>query len=207
MVRYGMVIDLKKCIGCDSCTIACRAENFTPPRVFWNRVFKFEVGKYPNARLVSLPLMCMHCKSAPCVEACPTGATYRRNDGIVLVDYDKCVGCRYCVVVCPYGERFFNSDLSRYYPNKPSTPYEQLSERLDDPKHHVIGVVEKCTFCADRVDRGQDPACVRSCVANARIFGDLDDPTSSVSRLVATSHAVQLSPELGTDPSVYYIPP
>lgn len=156
MVRYGMVIDLRKCIGCDSCTVACRAENFTPAGVFWNRVFKFEVGKYPFAKLVSLPLICMHCKSAPCVDACPTGATQKRGDGIVVVDYDKCMGCRYCIAVCPYGERYFNSQLGRYYPDKPPTAYEQFSAQLDGSKHHVIGVVEKCTFCADRVDKGQE---------------------------------------------------
>ncbi len=207
MVRYGMVIDLKKCIGCDACTVACRAENATPRGVFWNRLFKFEVGKYPHAKLVSMPLICMHCKNAPCVEVCPTGATHRRSDGIVLVDYSKCMGCKYCIVVCPYGERFFNRTITAYYPGNPPTPYEELSKRLGGPSNHETGIVEKCTFCADRVDKGQEPACVRSCVADARTFGDLDDPNSSVSRLIATKHAVQLGPELGTDPSVYYVPP
>lgn len=202
-----MVIDLKKCIGCDSCTVSCRAENFTPAGVFWNRVFKFEVGKYPHAKLVSLPLICMHCKNAPCVDACPTGATHKRDDGIVVVDYDKCMGCKYCIAVCPYGERYFNSQLGQYYPEKPLTAYEQFSKQLNGSKHHMIGVVEKCTFCADRVDKGQEPACVKSCVSNARTFGDLDDPNSQISQLIAMKHAVQLSPELGTDPSVYYIPP
>jgi len=207
MVRLGMVIDLKKCVNCDSCTIACRAENATPQGVFWSRVFRFEVGKYPYAKLVSLPMACMHCREAPCVDACPTGATYKRNDGIVTIDHEKCVGCKYCVIVCPYGSRFFISSINQYYANTPLTPYERLARTLNGYKHHEEGVVEKCAFCVERIDKGLEPACVNSCVAYARVFGDLDNPESEVSRLITAKHAVQISPELGTDPSVYYIPP
>ena len=200
MARYGMVIDLSRCIGCYACVIACKAENGTPPEVWWSKVLTSEVGKYPSARIVYTPLLCMHCQNAPCVDVCPTGATYKRANGIVAVDYNKCMGCRYCEIACPYGARTLLEEIKPYYPEFGFTPYEEMMY-----KKHQKGVVEKCNFCMERVDQGKEPACVQTCAANARVFGDLDDPNSEVSKLIAQRHGYQLLPELGTEPSVYYL--
>lgn len=196
-----MVIDLAKCIGCHACSMACKAENGTPPGVWWGKVVIDEVGAYPNTRLTFTPLLCMHCKNAPCVQVCPTGASYKRPDGIVAVDYDKCIGCRYCMAACPYGARTFVNEIRPYYPDRGFTPYEQQMYQ-----NHRAGVVEKCNLCMQRVDKGLEPACVATCPAYARVFGDLDDPNSEVSKLIAERRGVQLLADLGTDPSVYYLP-
>lgn len=210
VAKWGMVIDLFRCIGCHGCTYACKAENNTGKGVFWARVYDYEVGKYPNVTRSFLPMPCMHCQDAPCEEACPTGATYRREDGIVAVDVDKCIGCRTCMLACPYEARFENTKES--YFNPAENPKDQ--ERANVRKARTV---EKCTFCKERIDwalaqgltPGQDwdatPACVNACPANARVFGDLEDPESEVSRLITTHHAEPLHSELGTRPSVYYI--
>jgi molybdopterin-containing oxidoreductase family iron-sulfur binding subunit len=143
----------------------------------------------------------MHCQNAPCLEVCPTGATSKRPDGIVAVGYDQCMGCRYCETACPYGARTFVEEIKGYYPEFGLTPYEQVMFQ-----GHQEGVVEKCDFCAERVAKGEEPACVATCPSYARHFGDLDDPNSEVSRLIAERRGYQLLPELGTDPSVYYLP-
>ena len=114
-MRYGMVIDLKKCVGCMACTVACKAENQTRPGIFWNIVKDQEFGEYPMVTRVFLPTPCMHCKEAPCVKVCPTGASHQREDGIVIIDDDKCIGCKYCIEACPYGARYFNGDPSGYF--------------------------------------------------------------------------------------------
>lgn len=202
MPRYGMVIDLSRCVGCHACAMACKAENGTPPGVWWNKVLTGEMGKFPNTRIIYTPTLCMHCQNAPCVDACPTGASDKRPDGIVAVDYDKCMGCRYCEIACPYGARTFVEAIKPYYPKFGFTPYEQMMY-----KKHQEGVVEKCNFCLERVEKGEEPACVQTCPAYARYFGDLDDPNSEVSKLIARRHGYQLLPELGTEPSVYYLAP
>ena len=201
MVRCGMVIDLRKCIGCQACSVACKAENLTPPGVFWNRVLKIEDGKYPNVTRLFLPLPCMHCEDPPCVAVCPTGASYKRSDGIVMINYDKCIGCKYCISACPYGARTYVDAIKPYFANAGPSQIEQYREG-----EHKAGVVEKCTFCVQRVENGLEPACVQTCPPRARYFGDLDDPQSEVSRMVKAGGAVQLLRESGTNPSVYYVP-
>jgi len=200
-MRYGMVIDLKLCTACHACAFACKTQNGTPPTVWWSKVLPHEVGTYPTGRIFYTPLLCMQCKNAPCVDVCPTGASYKRADGIVAVDYDKCMGCGYCRVACPYDARSFVTEIQPYHsPEYSFTPYEELMYQK-----HQAGVAEKCNFCMELVDKGEQPACVRTCPPGARVFGDLDDPNSEVSRLIALRHGYQLLPELGTEPSVYYL--
>lgn len=199
-MRYGMVIDLKRCAGCNSCTVACRAEKGTPPGILYHRVEKYEAGKYPAARMQFRPIPCMHCEEPACLEVCPTGATHKRDDGIVLVNQNKCMGCRYCVLACPYGARHYLRRIDNYYGIAARTPYEMLKQKDLDK-----GTAVKCDFCVTRLEGGRLPACVETCPAQARHFGDLDDPRSEVSELIAVSRGTVLREELGTKPSVYYI--
>lgn len=199
-MRYGMVIDLKRCVGCNSCSIACRAEKGNPAGIMYHRVEKYEVGKYPAASMQFRPVPCMHCQEPACLTVCPTGATYKRDDGIVLIDPDKCIGCRYCILACPYNVRQSLRSIDGYYGEIAETPYETI-KFADLHK----GTAVKCDFCVGRVEKGKQPACVETCPSQARYFGDLDDPNSEVARLVAFHHGAVLNPELGTKPSVYYI--
>ena len=199
-MRYGMVIDLLRCVGCNSCTFACKSEHGTPAGIHYNRVEKYEVGKYPTARMKFLPMLCMHCQEPPCLKVCPTGATYQREDGLVLIDDKKCMGCKYCVLACPYENRQFLRAVENYYGSKSPTPYEMLKQ-----KDFEKGTVVKCDLCVDRLEQGRLPACVETCPAQARYFGDLDDPESEVSGLIADHGGTSLRGELGTKPSVYYI--
>jgi len=213
MPRWGMVIDLLKCIGCYGCQMSCKAEHATPPGVTLARVEVSETGTYPNVTRVNLPLLCMQCNNPPCESVCPTKATQQRADGIVWVDEEKCIGCKYCMIACPYGARYFVEDTNAYFGDQGLTPYETAGYA-----HHRPGVVQKCDYCRHRlddgmakglvpgVDREATPACVINCMAKARFFGDLDDPTSEVSQLVARAQAFQLNPEFGTDPNTHYLP-
>lgn len=178
MPKYGMVIDLTKCLGCNACTVACQAQNRLPEHERWIRVQTFEVGKYPTVTKSFLTVQCMHCDKPVCVSVCPTKASYKRPDGIVMVDENRCIGCKYCVVACPYQARVFREEE---------------------------GLPEKCIFCLPRVMRGVAPACVVACPTDARRFGDLNDPESEVSRLIATKKAAQLRPDLGTSPNIYFV--
>lgn len=198
-MRYGMVIDLKRCVGCNSCTIACRGEHGTPPGIQYHRVNKYEVGTYPNAKMKFLPMPCMHCKDPACLKVCPTGATYKREDGIVMIDQKKCMGCRYCIVACPYHMRQFMHKIDSYFPGD-TTPYENAKQTEFDK-----GTVVKCDFCVERLAEGKKPACVHTCPAQARYFGDLDDPQSEVSQLIINHAGHVLREELNTEPSVYYL--
>ena len=207
MPRYGMVIDLKRCYGCYACVMACKTANHTPPGVFWARLLKGEMGKFPNTVRQSLPVLCMQCEEPSCLEVCPTGATIKLEDGIVIVDQDKCMGCKYCMMACPYGARYSVEKWESYFPDGlPLTPYEKFTKKAWEKKSG-IGVATKCDFCRDRVADGKLPACVDACPANARIFGDLDDLDSEVSWLIKTYRGEVLNPEFGNKPKVYYLPP
>lgn len=227
MLRWGMVIDLDKCVGCQACTIACWGENNIPSgsrydqerrrEIYWNKVISVRRGQYPVGRIEFIPMPCMHCEEAPCVIVCPVNATYRRSDGIIVQDYRRCIGCRYCIVACPYNSRNFN------YKDQPEKPYHRPDPPPDRASRgpwpfpvRTRGVVEKCTFCFHRIDRGIQekktiglevvPACVEACAAQARVFGDLNDPQSSVTSSLYTRTPFRLREELNTKPKVFYLP-
>jgi molybdopterin-containing oxidoreductase family iron-sulfur binding subunit len=196
-----MVLDLTRCIGCNACTVACKIENGTPDDHYWCRVYTEETGTFPDVKTMYVPALCNHCADAPCVTVCPTGASYQRDDGIVLIDPDKCIGCRACMTACPYAARFYlrKGVLEAGYHGE-RTDFEEKKWELFQE-----GTVTKCTFCAHRVDEGLEPACVITCPTDARIFGDLDDPESKPSTLIRERNGRQPLAELGTNPSVYYV--
>jgi len=213
-MRWGMVIDLKRCIGCYSCVVSCKEEHFLPPGIFWNKVLVTHKGSFPAVIKEILPIICNHCKDAACVEVCPTGASDRREDGIVLVDADICVGCRACIIACPYQHRSYFKKYSPYFEGEDYTPPEELGRRLNQLEE---GTAVKCTFCVERLEEGlkkdlkpgvdpeATPSCVIACPTKARYFGDLDDPDSEITKLIREKKGSQLAPEFETDPSVYYL--
>jgi len=207
--HWGMVIDLSKCIGCEYCQRACSAVNDVAPDKPWNIVVE---DRTVNGRKFYFSRPCLHCQHAPCVEVCPVKATFVREDGLVIMDYDRCIGCRYCEVACPFDARKFNWEpRSEDNANVPTWGVPEVERR---PR----GVVEKCTFCVHRIDNGMKkglipgeareatPACVNICPVGARVFGDLKDPESNISRVLERQPTIRLRDELGTDGSVYYIP-
>jgi phenylacetyl-CoA:acceptor oxidoreductase subunit 1 len=208
--RWGMVVDLNRCVGCQTCTVACKHANDTLPGVQWRRVLDVEHGTYPDVQREFLVVGCQHCANPPCVPVCPSGATRQRADGLVTMDYDACIGCGYCAVACPYQARTIAHDNAWYYGVE--TVQEKTVAHADR-----IGVAQKCTFCVERVDEGLElgyvpgldldhtPACAASCVAEAIKFGDFNDPHSNVSRLVAENSSFQMHAELGTDPQIKYL--
>lgn len=201
-MKLGLVIDLDVCVGCHGCAVSCKQWNTSgttgpltdynpygkdPSGVWFNRIRSYEVGDYPNNKTINFPMSCMHCEQADCVDVCPTGASYKRvEDGVVLVDQDKCMGCNYCSWACPYGAR----ELDR-----------------------ASGTMKKCTLCIDRIyderlaPEDRQPSCVITCPAHARYFGDFDDPNSEVSKLVHERGGYALMPELGYSPTNRYLPP
>ena len=209
-MRWGMVVDVRRCVGCQTCTIACKQEHGLPPGTVWRFVADCEVGEYPDVRRLFLPMQCMHCAEPPCVPVCPTGASRQRADGIVWVEYGACVGCAYCAMACPYQARHLVHEADNGLPAAAPGPI---------PGEHAErrGVMTKCTFCKERIDAGRargltpgadpeaTPMCAVSCIAGAILFGDLDDPGSVVSRMVLEEHAAPLMPECGTRPRVYYM--
>ena len=179
--RWGMLIDTRRCIGCQACTIGCSMENALPIGQFRTTVATYAVTNGSgHSGVAMVPRTCNHCDEPPCIPVCPVGATYKRDDGMVLVDGDKCVGCAYCTQACPYEARFIN---------------------------HETGKADKCTFCRHRVDAGLLPACVETCVGGARVFGDLNDAGSEISRRIqaAAGRTSVLKPEAGSKPNVFYI--
>lgn len=202
--QWAMVIDLDKCVGCDSCTVACKAENRTPPGVSYNVVLEEEVGEFPNVRRYNTPRPCMQCDHPPCVGVCPVNATYKGDDGVVVIDAKRCIGCRYCITACPYGARSF--DFGESYRAE-----WQGADLLKVPEYGSAfagskkGTVRKCTFCAHRLARGEEPACCETCIGDARFFGDLSDPASAVSKAVYSGRAFRLKEEADTHPRVWYL--
>lgn len=210
MTRWAMVADLRRCVGCQTCSAACKLTNATPPGVQWRRVLDLETGEYPEVQRAFVPVGCMHCDDPPCMHVCPSTATRKRADGIVTIDYDLCIGCAYCAVACPYQARYKTPRPVYAY----DTPTENETKRRDDDR---LGVATKCTFCVDRIDEGvakglvpgvdpeATPACVNACITKTMTFGDLDDPDSNVSKLLARTRHFRMHEELGTGPGFYYL--
>jgi Fe-S-cluster-containing dehydrogenase component len=183
--RWGMVIDLRRCYGCHTCSIACKAEFDVPLGVWRSWVKILHKGEFPNTQIHFLPRLCNHCEHPSCVHVCPVKATYKSKNGAVLQRYDRCIGCRYCMQACPYNARY------RLPRKTGAVPYERI--------------IDKCDFCVHRVNKGLEPACVNACPARARIFGDLNDPNSEARKLISKNPTSTLKPEMGTKPRVYYI--
>ncbi len=226
MTTYAMVIDLKRCTGCGGCIIACKNENNLSEGVSWASKVTMTEGTFPNVRFTYITTLCNHCANAPCVGACPTGAMHKGEGGITMHDPDMCIGCRYCMAACPYAVITYNAGESQQFWRDETVllegatssaaevteqvggnvlPYYNPEREATLPGIRPAGVVEKCTFCDHRVKDGQLPYCVEACPANARIFGDLDDPNSEVSQLLNKYQPIRLREGLGTEPKVYYI--
>ena len=165
MAKYSMLIDLTRCVGCHGCTVACQAEYGLEPGQRFTKVERYEFGTFPEVGGAVITTQCMHCDQAPCVKVCPTGASYKRPDGLVMVDEEKCIGCRYCLTACPYDARTFNQERR---------------------------VAQKCSFCYARVAEGKGPACAVTCMAGARIFGDTEDANSEISKVAARKKALRV---------------
>ena len=204
MTKLAIGVNLRRCIGCNTCALACKMQNNVPDGMLWNRVltegcesFDSAEGTYPNLSRTYLPLACQHCENPACERVCPTGATYKDDKGRVEIDYDKCIGCRMCMAACPYNARTFNWN----------DPVRATGAGYGDARvpERTRGVMEKCTLCKERTDEGDEPMCVRCCPADARIFGDLDDPDSAVSRLRRDQGAEVLLEDKGTRPQVFYV--
>ena len=212
MTRWAMAIDLRRCIGCQTCTTACRGANATPGGVQWRQVLDMETGEYPDVRRAFVPVGCMHCGDPPCEHVCPTTATKKRADGLVTIDYDICIGCGYCAVACPYQARHIVHRNSFAFGD--DRPMESELARMDPER---ISVATKCTFCKDRIDAGLEqgltpgvdpeatPACVNACITQTYVFGDREDPNSKLSKLLEETTHFRMHEELGTDPGIYYI--
>ncbi len=226
-MKYAMVIDHQRCVGCGACIIACKNENNLTEGISWSYKITETVGTFPNVRFHYIPTLCNHCANAPCALGCPTRAMHKAEGGITMHDPNKCIGCRYCIANCPYGVISYNweephqqwrqknvlikdctnsgaQQASAYgTPRRP--PYENPERGTTLPAERPMGVVEKCTFCDHRLMRGLLPYCVEACPADARIFGDLDDPKSEVSKLIGKYRPYRLKEHLGTEPKIYYI--
>ncbi len=223
--NFAMIIDLHKCVGCAACDIACKSENNVPANFHWANHFVETVGTFPDVRYRHIPTLCNHCENAPCVDVCPTSSMHKDADGITMHDADMCIGCRACQLACPYDVIHFNEDKPHaefrdgeaLIPGATSTGRE-VTEQTKTPIPYYNpdraatydgvrrkGIVEKCTFCDHRVKIGKNPWCVVSCPADARIFGDLNDPASEVSNLLGKYFPRVLQKEMGTRPKVFYI--
>ena len=221
--RWGMAVDLDRCTGCEACVTACHAENNIPTvgpdqagrgrAMHWMRVERYFEGEFPDVQVKFRPVFCQQCDNAPCEPVCPTYASHHTDEGLNAQVYNRCIGTRYCANACSYNVRFFNF----YNPEWEKPLHLQLNP---DVSVREVGVMEKCTFCIQRINKGkidakaegesvQDgaikPACVQSCTAGALVFGDLNDPDSEVSRLSRSQRGTKLLGDLGTEPSVTYL--
>lgn len=218
MTRYGMAIDLKRCFGCQACAAACKIANNLPVGVAYNVVYTkvddnpdnpgvavvkgaavndTPYGEFPNCRLGWFPKNCQHCENPTCVDVCPTGASQKREDGIVWVDYEICIGCKSCIAACPYDVRVSITVEPSYY-------IDFAVGEADAPSHKA-STVEKCNFCYNLIDRGETPACMELCPGRARYWGDLDDPESDVSKAIEGCESYRFLESEGTEPKVYYL--
>ena len=221
-IKWTMVIDVAKCIGCHACTLGCVAENKLPPGVVYRPVIEEEIGTYPNVRRRFLPRPCMQCQNPPCVKVCPVTATYKNHQGVTVVNYDRCIGCRYCLVACPYAAR--TSDFGEWYtaatPDLPdkivgrkaaaegyeATPAAEYGKKWPKRGHgSPVGNARKCHFCMHRLAVGMLPNCVTTCIGRATFFGDRNDSQALISELLGSPRIHRLKEELGTQPSVYYL--
>ncbi|MCU7804873.1 MAG: 4Fe-4S dicluster domain-containing protein [Candidatus Thiodiazotropha sp. (ex Lucinoma annulata)] len=222
-MKLVRVIDTKRCMGCRACVAACAVENHFTPDAPWNVMIESESGKFPNVYRTFVTMNCMHCENPPCKTACDGVKAYaisKNEMGVVLIDYEKCIGCGYCAAVCPYGVPQLNQTVDPLYSEGGATPYEAIPDADRHWTHRKKAkVVEKCTFCWHRLEKaiedgkpdriGKDPqytpACDLVCPVDARLFGDLDDPKSEVARTIGGKKASQLKREFGAAPQVYYV--
>ncbi len=224
-MRWGMVIDLDRCSGCEACVVACRAENNVPTvgeaecekgrMLSWIRVERYWEGEFPEVKARFMPVLCQHCEKAPCEPVCPVFATYHNSEGLNVQVYNRCIGTRFCANACPYTVRYFN-----WFDYAWDAPLDrQLNPEVSVRSR---GMMEKCTFCVQRIrskevqaetekrklaDGEVQPACVQSCPSEAMYFGDLDDPSSQVSQLARSGRSFKLLEDLGTEPKVVYLKP
>ena len=199
MPRYGMVVDLKRCVGCNACAVACKSEHNAPNNVLFTTVLEKEMGTFPHCNRVFVPVLCNHCDVPVCAQVCPTKATHKRPDGIVFIEYAKCIGCCACIEHCPYHVRTLVQDNRVLYPDGATVFEKPVAQPI------LIKVAAKCDLCYHRVEKGLAPACVEVCPTRARVFGDLADPASEANTLVTEHGGWQMLPERQTQPCVFYI--